>query len=98
MKKSERREKRLVQRCAAPWQAALLFSRCELRKACKNLREVIQAAEDRYLEVYACERGEFTKAGGMKGWCGHPNGGRKLHGKKVGSAQCIREEDGKLLR
>ena len=69
-----------------------------LQKACRNLREVMQAAEDRYLEVYACERGEFTKAGGMKGWCGHPKGGRKLHGKKVGSAQCIREEDWKLLR
>ena len=26
-----------------------------LRKACRKLREIMQAAEDRYLEVYACE-------------------------------------------
>ena len=48
--------------------------------------------------MYACELEEFAKAGNMKGWCGHLKGGWKLHGKKVGSAQYIRDEDGKLLR
>ena len=69
-----------------------------LRKAYNKLSEVMQAAEDRYLEVYACEIEKFTKAGDMKGWYGHPKGGWKLQGKKVGSAPYIRDEDGKLLR
>ena len=55
----------------------------------------MQAAEDRYLEVYF---EEFTKAGDMKGWYGHLKGGWKLQGKKVGSAQYVRDEGGKLLR
>ena len=38
-----------------------------LRKACKKLREVIQAAEDRYLEVFACELEEFIVAGDLRG-------------------------------
>ena len=69
-----------------------------LRKACKKLRETIQAAEDRYLEVYACELEEFIAAGDLRGWYGHLKGGCKLEGKKLGSAQYIREENGKLLR
>ena len=58
-----------------------------LRKACKNLREVMQAAEDRYLEVYPGTLEEFTKAGDLRGWYGHLKGGWRLRGKKVGSAQ-----------
>ena len=68
-----------------------------LRKACRKLRETIQAAEDRYLEVYACELEEFIAAGDLRGWFGHLKGGRKLQGKKLGSAQYIRDENGKLL-
>ena len=41
---------------------------------------------------------ELTKAGDMKGWYGHLKGGWRLQGKKIGSAQYIRGEDGKLLR
>ena len=69
-----------------------------LRKACKKLRETIQAAKDRYLEVYACELEEFIVAGDVRGWYGHLKGGWKLQGKNIGSAQYIRDEDGKLLR
>ena len=39
-----------------------------LRKACGKIRDDMQAAQDRYLEVYACELEGFTKAGDMKGW------------------------------
>ena len=69
-----------------------------LRKACRKLREIMQAAEDRYLEVYACELEESIVAGGVKGWYGHLKGGWKLQGKKLGSAQYIRDKNGKLLR
>ena len=48
--------------------------------------------------MYACELEMFTKAGDMKGWYGHLKGGWKLQGTRVGSAQYIRDEDGKLLR
>ena len=69
-----------------------------LRKACRKFRAIMQAADDRYLEVYACKLEEFTLAGDIRGWYGHLKGGWKLQGKKVGSAQYIRDEDGKLLR
>ena len=69
-----------------------------LRKACRKLRETMQAAEDRYLEVYACELEKFIVAGKVRGWYGHLKGGWKLQGKKLGSAQYIRDENGKLLR
>ena len=69
-----------------------------LRKACRKLRETIQATEDRYLEVYAFEIEEFIAAGDLRGWYGHLKGGWKLHGKKLGSAQYIIDENGKLLR
>ena len=69
-----------------------------LRKACKKLRETIQTAEDGYLEVYACELQEFIAAGDLRGWYGHLKGGWKLLGKKLGSAQYIRDENGKLPR
>ena len=69
-----------------------------LRKACRKHRETIQAADDRYLEVYACELEEFIAAGDLRGWYGHLKGGWKLQGKKFGSAQYIRDENGKLLR
>ena len=69
-----------------------------LRKAWKKLREIIQAAEDRYLEVFACEMVEFVVAGDLEGWHGHCKGGWKLQGKKLRSAQYIRDENGKLLR
>ena len=69
-----------------------------LRKACRKLRETIQAAEDRYWEVYACELEEFIVVGDLKAWYGHLKGGWKLQGKKLGSAQYIRDENGKLLR
>ena len=38
-----------------------------LRKVCRKFREIMQAAEYRYLEVYACKVIEFAKAGDMKG-------------------------------
>ena len=38
------------------------------RKACKKLREIIQAIEDWCMEVYVCQLEEFTKAGDMKEW------------------------------
>ena len=69
-----------------------------LRKACRKLRETMQAAEGRYLEVYACGLEEFIVAGDVRGWYGHLKGGWKLQGKKLGSAQYIRDENGKLLR
>ena len=46
-----------------------------LRKACKKLREVTQAVEDRYLEVFACELEEFVVAGDLRGWYGQLKGG-----------------------
>ena len=49
-----------------------------LRKACRKLREIMQAAEDRYLEVYACRHEEFTLAGNRRGWYGHLKGGWTL--------------------
>ena len=58
-----------------------------LRKAYRKLRETIQAAEDRYLEVYACELEEFIAAGDLRYWYGYLKGGWKLQGKKLGSAQ-----------
>ena len=69
-----------------------------LRKACKKLREIIQAREDRYLEVFVCELEEFIVAGDLRGWHGHLKGGWKLQGKKLRSAQYIRDENGKVLR
>ena len=69
-----------------------------LRKACRKHRETIQAADDRYLEMYACELEEFIAAGDLRGWYGHLKGGWKLHGKKFGGAQYIRDENGQLLR
>ena len=49
-----------------------------LRKACRKLREIMQAAEDRYLEVYACELEKFVVAGDVRGWFRHLKGGWKL--------------------
>ena len=69
-----------------------------LRKACRKLRESIQAAEDMYLEGYVCELEEFIVIGVLRGWYGHLEGGCKLQGKKLGNAQYIRGENGKLLR
>ena len=80
-------------RCLGRW---LCFSR--VTEACRKLREIAQAAEYRYLEVYACEFEEFTKAGDMRGWYGHLKGGWILKGKNVGSAEYIKDENGKLLR
>ena len=57
-----------------------------LRKACRKLRKIIQAAKYRYWEVYACELEEFTKAGDTKGWDGYLQDGWRLHYKKVRSA------------
>ena len=48
-----------------------------LRKACRKLRETLQAAEGRYLEVYDCELEEFIVAGDVRGWYGHLKGGWK---------------------
>ena len=69
-----------------------------LQKACRKLREIMQAAEERYLEVCACELEELILAGDMRGWYEHLKRGWELQGKKVGSAQYIKDEDGKLLR
>ena len=63
-----------------------------LRNACKKLREIIQAAEDRYLEVFASDLEDFIVAGDLRGWYEHLKGGWKLQGKKLGSAQYIRDE------
>ena len=49
-----------------------------LRKVCRKFRETMQAAEGRYLEVYACELEEFIVAGDVRGWYGHHKGGWKL--------------------
>ena len=49
-----------------------------LRKACRKLSEIMQAAEDRQLEVYACELEEFIVAGDVRGWYVHLKGGWKL--------------------
>ena len=38
-----------------------------LWKACRKLREVMQAAEDKYFKVYACKLEELTLAVDMKG-------------------------------
>ena len=57
----------------------------------------MQVVEYMYLEVCACELEEFTKAGDTKGWYGHRKGGWRLQGKKVGSAQYIRNDDRKPL-
>ena len=64
----------------------------------QKFREIIQTAEDGYLEVFACELEEFIATGNLRGWYGHLKGGWKLQGKKLGSAQYIRDENGKLLR
>ena len=48
--------------------------------------------------MFACELEEFIVAGDLRGWYGHLKGGRKLKGNKLGSAQYIRDEKGKLLR
>ena len=69
-----------------------------LRKACKKIREIIQAAEDRYLDVFVCELEEFIVAGDLRRWHGHLKGRWKFQGKKLRSAQYIRDENGKLLR
>ena len=69
-----------------------------LWKACRKRREIMLSEEDRYLEVYACELEKFILAGDIRGWYGHLKGRWKLQGKKLGSAQYIREEDGELLR
>ena len=46
-----------------------------LLKTCKKLMDVIQAAEDMYVEEYAGELEEFTKTGDMKDWYGQFKGG-----------------------
>ena len=69
-----------------------------LQKACSKLRKIMEAADNKYLEVPACELENFTLAWDMRGWCGHRKAGWKLQSKKVGSAKYIRDEDGKLLR
>ena len=94
--KPGRRGRRSGRRCTAPWPAALLSARCG--RHAKKIREIIQAAEDRYLEVLACELEEFIVVGDVRGWYGHLKRGWKLQGKKLGSAQYIRDENGKLLR
>ena len=50
--------------------------------SCRKLRETMQAAEDRYLEMYACKLEEFIVAGDVRGWYGYFKGGWKLQGKK----------------
>ena len=69
-----------------------------MRKACKKLREIMQAAEDRYLEVYAGELKESISTGDIRGWYERLKGGWNLQGKKLGSTQYIRDENAKLLR
>ena len=96
LKKPGRRGRRPGRRYTAHWLAALLSARCG--RHAKNSGDVIQAAEDRYLEVFACEFEDFIAAGDLRGWYGHLKGGWKLQGKKLRGAQYIRDENGKLLR
>ena len=49
-----------------------------LKKSCRNLTEIMQAAEDRYLQVYAGEFEKYNKAGDMKIWHGHLEGRWRL--------------------
>ena len=91
---TERKEARVAVRRALAGGSAFRA----LWKACKKLSQVMEAADYRYLKVYACELEEFTQAGDLRGWYGHVKGGWKLQGNKVGSAQYFRDEDGKLLR
>ena len=46
----------------------------------------MQAAEHRYLEMYAGELEEFIKAGDIRGWYRHFKGGCRLRGSKLRSA------------
>ena len=69
-----------------------------LRKACRKLRAAMQATKDRYLEVYAGELEKLIKAGDMRSRYGHSKVGWRFQGKNVGSAQYIKEDDGKLIR
>ena len=48
---------------------------CAGWKTCRKLREVMQATEDKYLQVYACRLEEFTKVGDIRGWYEHLKGG-----------------------
>ena len=48
---------------------------CAGRKTCRKLREVMQATEDRYLQVYAYRLEEFAKVGDIRGWYEHVKGG-----------------------
>ena len=59
----ERGETRTVVRAASAGGPAFRT----LRNARRRLSEVMQTAEDRYLEVYTGELEEFTKAGDMRG-------------------------------
>ena len=95
LKKPGRKRKRLGRRCTVPWLTALLSARCGRHE--KNSGRSCYA-EDRYLGVYVCELEEFIVAGDVRGWYGLLEGGWKLQGKKLGSAQYIRDENGKLLR
>ena len=49
----------------------------------QKLREIVQAAEGRYLEMFACELEEFIVAGDLRGWYGHLKGGWKLQSDKL---------------
>ena len=40
---------------------------CALRKACRKLREGMQVAKNRHLELYARKLEELAKAGDMRG-------------------------------
>ena len=79
---TEREEARTVVRSALASGSAFRAS----RKACRKLREIIQVAEYRYLEVYASELEEFPEAGDTKAWYGYIQRGWRLQCKKVGSA------------
>ena len=74
-------------------------ARRSLRAACKRVKEVIQVGVDRYLDVYARELEEHTRAEDMRGWYRHLQGGWRLSGRPLNGAQYIRDdEDGTLLR
>ena len=59
---------------------------------------MIQVGVDRYLDVYARELEEHTRAGDMRGWYKHLKGGWRLSGRPLDGEQYIRDEDGTLLR
>ena len=96
LKKPGRIGKRLGRRCTAPWPAALLSARCGRHAGNSGSSFKLQRTDTwRCTPVNA--RSSLQPVT-LRGWYGHLKGGWKLQGKKLGNAQYIRDENGKLLR